>query len=619
MTDHPRIRRTARPSRCTPPLLLLLIAGVGIAWQSASVSASAGPPDEDERGIDYPMHWDPRIDPYPTVTRFDPRLLELWKKALSREESEPRARAAEAVIQAHREGWTELAQDAGLAALLRAVASSDTAHPAARRAAMDALAALDLRESAPILRVALAGGDPVLTAALDPVLARWGDEPSFKPWLQRLEDASVSAPMRVSAARALGRAGAASAGEAILNIVARADENAAVRLASASALETMAWPQRDQVLNRVAGSELVDRLVVARTLGALTDSRARQRLESLTADPEAVVRAAAAESLMAGGPPGPEFCARLAGDADPRVRLLSIPMLLARSEPASVDPLARLLSDVSPEVRRSARAALLAVAEPHGPAVRRAAIAVLDADDWRGLEQAALLLSRLQETGVADRLVHLLTHDRPEVRLASIVALRRLGVARTFPALRDRLEALMAEALTLGAGMNIENMTPQRSREIVRRSGDNSREIEHLCLAAGVHGLTDCRDLLQKMVPKKSGYQSGARAAAVWALGKLHDGRADEGLTRALIGRLNDLSPLEPESTDVRRASAIALGRMGARSAVASLRKHMGEDAMDPEVAQACRWAIERITGQPEPPPQPIVREPGGWFLQPVR
>jgi hypothetical protein len=112
-----------------------------------------------------------------------------------------------------------------------------------------------------------------------------------------------------------------------------------------------------------------------------------------------------------------------------------------------------------------------------------------------------------------------------------------------------------------------------------------------------------------------------ARAAAIWALGLIHEGKTDPELATALETRLNDVPPGgAPEDPRVRGMSAVTLARMKTKEALRSLRKWYvsGEPSAD-HVNNACGWAIEQLTGQAMPPPRTMEKRQLDWFLNPDR
>jgi hypothetical protein len=124
---------------------------------------------------------------------------------------------------------------------------------------------------------------------------------------------------------------------------------------------------------------------------------------------------------------------------------------------------------------------------------------------------------------------------------------------------------------------------------------------------------------LRGIVPPKTPAGFETRAAACWALGLLHEGKAVPELSGMLAGRLAAVNPFDVEDARVRRMSAISLGRMRAKDGLPTLREFYTDGKPSLEaVNNACGWAIEQITGEKMPPPG-IVRAPQlGWFLVPL-
>jgi HEAT repeat protein len=111
-----------------------------------------------------------------------------------------------------------------------------------------------------------------------------------------------------------------------------------------------------------------------------------------------------------------------------------------------------------------------------------------------------------------------------------------------------------------------------------------------------------------------------ARAAAIWALGWIYEGKAPPDLSTALQTRLNDVPPaIPPEDDRVRLMCAITLGRMKAKDAVTSLQVHFRDKQLSREpVNNAAGWALEQITGKVMPRPRTIPRLTLDWFLRPT-
>jgi hypothetical protein len=67
----------------------------------------------------------------------------------------------------------------------------------------------------------------------------------------------------------------------------------------------------------------------------------------------------------------------------------------------------------------------------------------------------------------------------------------------------------------------------------------------------------------------------------------------------------------------VRTQSAVALGRMGARSQLRTLEQFVDADGIGVPSGRASAWAVTRLTGKPYPELPTIATGVRGWFLEP--
>jgi HEAT repeat protein len=285
-----------------------------------------------------------------------------------------------------------------------------------------------------------------------------------------------------------------------------------------------------------------------------------------------------------------------------------VEVLFRRPTAAHVRLLGDRLNDPHPAVRGRARQALrelAAEAEWKEPVIREGA-RVLGGADWRGLEQAALLLGGLDHKPAAPRLLELLRHGRWEVYVTAAWGLRRLAVPDTLPAVLafydERYRSLAAVGPT---GAAIDNQLSQLGQLLGRTRYRPADAV--------------LRRLIPQANPTKNPAGPEARAAAIWAIGLLHEGREQSDLVRPLVGRLTAVSPSDLEDERVRRMAAVALGQMKAAAAVGPLRQFYTAKgpSLDP-VNNACGWALERITGEPVPPPGAVEVVLRDWFLAPL-
>lgn len=584
----------------------------GVARGNAHAGDALLPPAseiEQEVGVDLPVNSDPTLERRGLERVPDPRLGELWGAALRRDEAELQAQAARAIAEVHRRGFDGMEQ---LAPLL-ARRLDEVEHPLAQVALIEACAALRVRESLPIIERLIRSGDPNVVLAGDEALGVMAHAPAAPLWAQRIGDEEAAITLRRSAIRAMGRLGADARTEPMLAVAQDAKQPQPLRLAAARALAD-AGRAPDGLVQTV--SDLLgqrawfDRLVGVTMLGSMGERADASLLIRFADDASPVV---AAEALRQLGEVRPAACLGLQNApwrrADTNVRYQAARCLFAHGEPATFEPLAALLDDADPAVRRLAHWSLLRLSMPDGPGDERISLVERTLRDasWRGLERAALLLGHWDHEPAAARLIVLLAHERAEVRVAAAAGLRRLAVTDTLPALLQRAERNTNEMLSLMES----DVTPQLL-------GHLDREQEQLFAAFGVMAYAEADALLRRYVPKDT-FSSGSRAAAIWALGKIHRDAPDASLAGALCGRLSDTNPMVPESLEVRSQAAIALARMGGDSQTRAIERFAtGEESPD-SLRAACRWAIEHLTGEPQPPLQPTEIKPGGdWFLAPL-
>ena len=291
-------------------------------------------------------------------------------------------------------------------------------------------------------------------------------------------------------------------------------------------------------------------------------------------------------------------------------------VLFRRPSEARVQLLADRLDDADPGVRVKARRFLLDLAGNREFRDRVIAegtrVLAGKPQQWRGLEQATILLTLLDHKPAAKRLVELLTNGRPEVAVTAAWGLRMLAVPDVLQPVADHVAEMRRQTL---AGKN-----PFPSEDIPLSTV--AHQLSQLIQFLGQQKYAAADPVLRQYVPRRG--EQGiweARAAAVWALGKIHEGTPDAGLTAALLERLDDVSSIPPEDSRVRRMAAISLGRTKAVEVVAHLRLYCpdrepnGNDAHD-----ACGWAIEHLTNDPKDVMQPprVTRAPRrDWFVVP--
>ena len=586
----------------------------------ALLLAAISPARAQYEEIDSPMYRSPELSGPPTVRVFPDGLQEIWLRALSRPEAEMRLKAAATIALAHDRGVKGL--DATVGPLIAALDAPEK-HPAVRLEIARTLVALDARDAASSLFAQLESASIELRELIEPALARWDHRPARKVWLDRLVHATPPRSLTL-AIEGLATVREEKAVAPLWQLASNRNVASSIRLDAARALGAI----RDKGLESDAGSRraesssLIDRMAAALMLRRHGGPAAIAILRRLARDPQAAVVAIAAARLIdidpklglalavPGGPAEP-----LRESADPEVRLLHVEMVFRLPSVEHVASLADVLPDPHPDVRIKARQHLKTLAEQKElrQAVLDKTSKVLAANDWRGLEQAAILLAQLDHRPAASRLAQLLIHDRPEAFVTAAWALRRLAVpAADVPDVYEAVTRYVDGEMKRVAG----GQPPPPGRRPYVDMIDH--QLSQLNQLLGKQKYQPADKVLRKFIAKRMGLTEG-RAAAIWALGLIHEGKQpDAALVTALVARLEDVTSIPPEMPPVRRMSAVTLGRMKADAALPTLRRFWPGVTTNTATANACGWAIEQITGEKMPPGEPVRRGRLDWFLLPV-
>jgi HEAT repeat protein len=547
---------------------------------------------------------------------FPAGAKDLWLKALQQPEVELKCKAADAIARAHRQGivgWENTI------ASLRAELDHADQHSSVRLAVARALVELDVQDtSASLLRHTLAGGTD-LRQVIEPALAAWDYQPARAVWLERLRDPQPRQRSQVLAIRCLGMVQEEQAAEPLRGLVFARRATPALRLEAARSLGQLRESGLEKDAARLAADASPQRrtahLAAVALLQRHTSPEAIQLLQQLTRDDEHTAAALAIDRLITLDAkfvlPALEH---ILASRDPKVRSLGVEVLRREPTDQRISLLCDRLDDRHPDVRVQARRRLydLAGEKLQRDRVLEGAMHALDTKQWRTLEQAVILLTQLDHKPAAGRFVELLAFGRPEVFVTAAWGLRKLAVAETLPAVLRHVEARMRP-------------NPKAEQAITDDTLPDmiDHELSQLNQFLGQQKYTLAEPTLRQFIPKPwtsrlpIGHES--RAAAVWALGLIHERKNVPELATALEERLNDTASIPPEDRRVRWMCASALGRMKAKESVASLRRHCpNRELTDDPVNNACGWALEQITGEAMPPPRTIQKVQRDWFLVPA-
>lgn len=581
-----------------------------VLWTLALIIACFGgtaPVLSDGIEPEFRMDSDPDLNYPEPVEDFDPAMAALWLQALNRPETDLQRMAAETIARGHQFGIPDLEP---AVPRLEEILLAEASHPSARFAAASALIALDSRSSSDKLFEASQTYGADLRQLIEPVLATWENPSATAIWIERLADAETRARELVLAMRGLGVVGEQSALSPLLSIVGDARRNAGLRLEAAAAAGSIADSGLEETAREFAGDTraalFVNQICAIRLLARHTSEAAQQLLSELAADEEPSIAVAALQRLN-------EIDVNLVlplaesaiQNADPLVRRQGAICLLQIADVSHIASLSPLLADPHPGLRHHLCNALYELASNPdlNDAIRDGAMGVLAGDRWQGHQEASLLLGALEHQPAATRLVELLDSPRIEVRIPAAWALRKVAVPETVPGILVRTQKLTDQRNQTGPTPELET------------------EVAHLFEAVGEIGAEEAVPQLLGYVPKRADSRT-ARGAAIWAIGRIYEGRLDRDIEQKMTDRILDFSPQPLEAPLVKQMSAIALGRMGAVDQASMMKQFAGGERSTTEATirmmLAMGWAVRELTGEELPPPKPLTAGQGRWFLEPV-
>ena len=557
---------------------------------------------------------DPELRSPASVPGLPSSYLQVWIEALGGPEHELRRDVAMNITRAHGDGFL----DCSPAINALSIALNDGSTP---RSVLDeiarALVTLNAKASSKKFKELLAAGSGTqFEMIVEPALARWGDADMLELWQQRLTADGVRR-RRVLAIRSIAALPRSmTTGDqlhAALQFLIENSREHGLSLDAArtlgqvkrSGLESLAerllfspnHENRTQLLSGVYlmlnhESELSQDLLVRAVVASLVDPVKAP-----------IVRAAWRRLLELNVSELSSRTPEAIRHSDPEVRRVAIDTIVQFPSSAQVALLETALDDRHPEIRRAARHALLTLSkdESLNPIVIQAGLAAIARPSWREQEQAIVLLAMLNQTVAADRMLQLIDSARGEVAIAAAWGLRKLNIpAKLDPLLK--LAERIDQRLTGGKEVGPHQVTV----------------LAHVFEALGRGKYKPAIPLLKKWIPKTLPRVNLdiPRSSAVWALGRIFENSKDQALAQELKARFVDVTSRVPESSPVRYATGIALGRIGAVKVAPDLRV-FAELAFDtPELAAA--WAVERLTGEVFPPPEPPISAGAPWSVVPV-
>ena len=525
--------------------------------------------------IDSVMDRDPNI-PFPRVVNTFPKgAAESWIQALDRPDAATKIEAAQTIAIAHRQGLKGLG--AAVVPLTRLLDRPDQ-HPTVRLAVALALVALDARQSADSLFRALDSADWELREVIEPALARWDHRPIRSVWLERLNERPPYSCRHVLAIESLAAVREEKAIPKVQALVLSAEASLPTRLAAARARgPSVDWPGegRRRIIRRHIFTRAASRLLGVTLLPPFGNRCDRPVAETRSGfGSDRVGRRTRAARRTRYETRGSALEIRARQSRCHRARF-GVQTLFHQPDAAHV----KLLGDRLQIRTRRPRPRASRSANWPKAGVQRSGHSRRDAsaerERLRGQEQAAVLLGQLGYKPAGKRMLLLLRATRPEVIVSTAWGLRQLADPDNLPAVLEFVgehhDKMLASGSQAGRrGVPIEAIDNQLAQLVQYLGQARYRPAEKRLMA-----------MLPRLIPGQPGSPPQTpvgpetRAAAVWTLGLLNEGKLNPELVRALEARLNDIpmGPAGGEWDRVRQMAAISLGRVKAKDSTPSLQK----------------------------------------------
>ena len=555
--------------------------------------------------LDSAMFEDPRIDHPEVEMRFSPKFKPIWIAALGYPETDLKQQAAFTIAWAHARGMEGL--DEAIEPLTKNLASDSRL--VVRLASARALVVLEASGAAETLFKQSQVDGLEMAQIVEPALARWNFEPMREIWRKRLDDVKADRKRSLLAIRGLGEVKDEQAVVAMRKIAMDVTQPPELRMAAGDSLGRIRSDGLEdaagELADRTSPTSVIDRVIAARSLRGHSSEVAKTVLVELAQDDESSAAAIALNRLLE---IDLDLIVPLAESAlakgDVNVRWPVAKTLVARPTATSLTLLGDLMADPNPKLRVFVTDSLYDLAESPEllPQVIEQGERMLQDERWQALEQSLRLLGKLDCEDQSDRFIELVKHQRTEVYVTAAWGLRHLAVNETLAPLLE---------FTRQRHGDVQQGTVLGSPGVVE-------QLVQLFQYFGQARYKPAEPLLRTFVPKDSAALE-ARAAAIWALGYIHEDKPDAKLVKALQARIRDTQSIPPEEDLVRRMSAVAIGRMKAREALNTLQEFRDQEGVGSEVGYACAWAIKQMTGEEFEEPETPIGFYGNFFLEPLK
>ena len=548
-------------------------------------------------GIGNPMLHIPQLPRLHAQRTYNPQLTKLWHLALQQNIPEVITKTCVAIRPAVKNKVPDLHI---LLPSLEHLAVSKTLPLTVKTSVVRALVEIADQHTQSLL-VHLDSAQPSAFAQiLDPLLAKWHTVSMRSVWMARLKNPADALQVKVSAATALGAAGDHQADAVLKKVVQNAGEPLILRFAAARSLAKLRAGGVVALCKRMLkaqGHSVPQRLLSCCVLSGGKTPAQRKMLLALAGDSNSAVAAIAWRALIKTDVNALRpLASHMSGNADPTIRLLVAKAWRRIGGNKSIDGLGATLNDQRRPVRWYARDALIFLGShtPSRMAVIHTCRLIIHGSNPMAIRQACLVLGKLDDKASAGDFVSLLSNKSQAVRLGAMVALRRVAVRGTMPAVFKFAQRTAKNSQYVSANL--------KKPGYAARLNDDNLQLSQAFQFLGLMHYAPALSVMIPCIPKHAPYGVEARQAAIWAIGMIDNGQNHPKLAKQLAGRLDDMEMPMPEFEQVREMSALTLGRIHAKARLTDLNASYSAMDIGP-LSLACRWAIGKITGKVPPLP----------------
>ena len=424
--------------------------------------------------IDSIMYRSPEL-PVPQVVEVLPKgQIDLWVRALDMPNAEMKCVTAQSIALAHKRGIKGL--EVAIPKLQEELnrAGSDRT---ARLAIAHSLIALDAKQTADSLFRLLSSDDSELHELIEPALMKWNCQPMRSVCAGEVAVRSaISSPTcclpfgdwaRSGKRKRFPRSGNWLFRQLCQHLFDSRQRGHSVRS------KHRVWRRKPHWLMADTSSGGTRQLIAAILLREHRGEEAVRLLQTLGMSPEPTVAAVALTRLFQIDyklviP----ILEKVLASTDANVRSVGVSVLFQQATGSRGPAKARSTAFRSAPGCASRKRGGHSMTWPHewsyGKMIIREGTTALAGSDWRGQEQAAILLAQLDHKPASKRLLEILAVDRPEAFVTAAWALRQLAVSDTLPAVhefvRSQNQKLLASGPTAGRGVPAEAIDQQLSQ-----------------------------------------------------------------------------------------------------------------------------------------------------------